>query len=60
MRSAAEQGAPRELFAREPRRLAVHEHGDQDGGDPEGRPVRHRLGERPGLRAEGMGGRAKR
>ena len=49
MRSATEQGAPRELLAREAGRLTVHEHGDQAGGDPEGEPVRHGLGERPGL-----------
>ena len=46
MRSATEQGAPRELLGREPRRLAVDEDRDQAGGDAEREAIGERVGER--------------
>jgi hypothetical protein len=52
MRSATEQGAPRELLGAETAGLSVHQHREQTGGDAEREPVGERLGEVGGGRAK--------
>jgi len=48
MRSATEQGAPRELLGPEPPSLAVDEDRDQTRRDAERQPIGERVGERLG------------
>jgi hypothetical protein len=55
MRSAPEQGAPRELLGGEARELARDEDGEQAGRDAEGEAAGDRLG---GLERSGCGGEA--